>query len=356
MVILSILTSFIFFSIPIFKEATPELLARTKPDVRDVMIAISGGLALIIAISRPRPQFNTVAGVAIATALMPPLCTAGFGLATGNLSYFGGALFLFTINCIYIALAAFAITKYLKFPMRKYINQVKRRRISRLASLVALVILGFSIYQFYLLYKVNHFTTLAEQFIDDLKAEGVNLIGESSESIDYRANEIKLYVFGRDYSERDEERWREQLDDMGLTKTKLTLLRSQDNTGIREDIDKIKELYINSHKMLSAKDETIVEKDIRIDELEKDLRRYYSNDIRFDRVLGEIKINYEDLSSISFAREYRSDFEKLDTINIISVKWKGNVKKKSQTEQEERLKKWLEQRLKIKNLEVRRMP
>jgi uncharacterized hydrophobic protein (TIGR00271 family) len=356
MVALSIITSFVFFSIPIFKEATPELLARTKPDVRDVLIAVSGGLALIIAISRPRPQFNTVAGVAIATALMPPLCTAGFGLATGNFGYFGGALFLFTINCIYIALAAFVITKYLRFPMRKYINHAKRRRISNVASIVALVILGFSIYQFYLLYKVNHFTTRAERFIEGLKEEGVNLIGESAESIDYKANEIKLYVFGRDYSARDEERWKEQLREMGLGSAKLVLLQSQDNSGIREDIDKIKELYINSHKMLSAKDETFVEKDMRIDELEKDLRRYYSNDIRFDRILGEIRINYEDLESISFAREYRSNFEKMDTVNIVSVKWKNKVKNKSQKDQEERLKKWLEQRLSIKNLEVRKMP
>ena len=131
MISLSLMTSFLFFSIPIFNEATPEILARTKPDVRDVLIAISGGLALIIAISRPRPQFNTVAGVAIATALMPPLCTAGFGLATGRFDYFGGAMFLFTINTIFIALTAFATTKYLNFPMRKYINEVKRKRISK---------------------------------------------------------------------------------------------------------------------------------------------------------------------------------------------------------------------------------
>ena len=355
MVALSIITSFIFFSIPIFKEATPELLARTKPDVRDVLIAISGGLALIIAISRPRPQFNTVAGVAIATALMPPLCTAGFGLATGNLGYFGGALFLFMINSIYIALAAFVITRYLKFPMRKYINQAKRRRISNIASLVALVVLAFSIYQFYLLYKYNHFTTRAERFIAGLKEEGVNLIGESEESIDYNANEIKLYVFGRDYTSRDEERWREQLSDLGLGSTKLVLLQSQDNTGIREDIDKIKELYINSHKMLSTKDETIRDKDLRIEELEKDLRRYYSNEVRFDRILKEIQINYEDLKSISFAREYRSDFEKMDTINIVSVQWKNKVRNKIRRDQEKKLKEWLEQRLSIKNIEIRNM-
>lgn len=356
MVALSIITSFIFFSIPIFKEATPELLARTKPDVRDVLIAISGGLALIIAISRPRPQFNTVAGVAIATALMPPLCTAGFGLATGNFNYFGSAMFLFMINSIYIALAAFVIVKYLKFPMRKYINQAKRRRISNIASLVALVVLAFSIYQFYLLYKYNHFTTRAERFIEGLKEEGVNLIGESEESIDYEANEIKLYVFGRDYSSRDEERWKEQLNELGLGNTNLVLLQSQDNAGIREDIDKIKELYINSHKMLSTKDETIRDKDLRIDELEKDLRRYYANEIHFDRILKEIQINYDDLQSISFAREYRSDFEKMDTINIVSVKWKAKVRNKSKKDQEKKLKQWLEQRLKVKNIEIRNMP
>ena len=356
MVALSVLTSFLFFSIPIFKEATPELLARTKPDVRDVLIAISGGLALIIAISRPKPQFNTVAGVAIATALMPPLCTAGFGLATGNLGYFGGALFLFTINCIYIALAAFVITKYLKFPMLKYINHAKRRRISNIASVVALVILAFSIYQFYLLYKFNHFTTRAERFIEGLKEEGVNIIGEGSESIDYAGNEIKLYVFGSEYTSRDEERWEQQLDELGLGNTRLTILQSQENAGIREDIDKIKELYINSHKMMSAKDETIREKDMRIDELEKDLMKYYSNDVRFDRVLGEIKINYEDLASVSFAREYRSDFERMDTLNIVNVRWKASVRNKDKKQQEEKLEKWLEQRLNIKKIEIRRLP
>ncbi|MGB5263987.1 MAG: DUF389 domain-containing protein, partial [Lutimonas sp.] len=111
MVGLSLITSFLFFSVPIFQDATPELLARTKPDVRDVLIAVAGGLALIVAISRPKPLFNTVAGVAIATALMPPLCTAGFGLGTGQFNYFGGAMFLFTINSIFIALATFVVVK-----------------------------------------------------------------------------------------------------------------------------------------------------------------------------------------------------------------------------------------------------
>lgn len=355
MVALSVLTSFLFFSIPIFQELTREILARTKPDVRDVLIAIAGGLALFIAISRPRPQFNTVAGVAIATALMPPLCTAGFGLATGQFNYFGGALFLFTINSIFIALAAFAITKYLRFPMKKYINQAKRKRISRVASLVALIIFSFSIYLFYELYLQNQFITRAEKFIVSIKDEGVNIIGETKESIDYKGNEIKLYVFGNEYDKRDEERWDLQLEELGLENTKLTILQSQDDSGVREDIDKIKELYINNYKMLSAKDESIKEKDVRINELEKDLRKYYDNEILFEQVVKEIKINYNKLQQISFAREYVSNFKKTDTISIISLKWKPLMKQKEKNQQEKKLKKWMEMRLKIKNIEIRQL-
>lgn len=355
MVFLSIITSFIFFSIPIFKEATPEILARTKPDVRDVLIAMAGGLALIIAISRNKPQFNTVAGVAIATALMPPLCTAGFGLATGQFNYFGGALFLFTINCIYIALAAFAITKYLKFPMRKYINQAKRKRISRIASLIAFVILAFSIYLFYQLYLINNYTMRAEKFIEDLKEEGVNIIGDNPESINFQEKEIKLYVFGNDYSVRDKERWEEHMEDLGLRNTKLTILKSQDDSGIREDIDQIKELYINSHQMLSSRDETIKEKDLRISELEKDLRRYYANEVQFNRVIEEIRINYSDLQEIRFAREFASNFEKIDTLNIVSVKWKNKLSNRKRKQQEKQLQEWLKTRLNLKQLEVREL-
>jgi len=355
MVALSILTSFLFFSIPIFKEATPEILARTKPDVRDVLIAIAGGLALFIAISRPRPQFNTVAGVAIATALMPPLCTAGFGLATGQFNYFGGALFLFTINSIFIALAAFSITKYLRFPMLKYINHAKRKRISNIASLIALIIFSFSIYLFYELYLQNDFNTRAEYFIKNIKDEGVNIIGDAKGSIDYKENEIKLYVFGNKYDENDKGRWKLQLEELGLKSTKLTILQSQDDSGIREDIDQIKEMYINNYKMLSTKEESIKEKDLRINELEKDLRKYYDNEVLFDQVVKEIQINYNDLKEISFAREFVSNFKEMDTLHVISVKWKSKVNNNQRRKQEKKLKEWMETRLKLKNIDVRQL-
>ena len=353
MVILSILTSFLFFSIPIFKDATPEILLRTKPDVRDVLIAIAGGLALFIAISRPRPQFNTVAGVAIATALMPPLCTAGYGLATGQFNYFGGALFLFTINSIFIALAAFVITKYLQFPMLKYINQARRKRIARIASLVALVVFSFSIFLFYQLFVENRYKVQATKFIHMVEGEGINIIGDPSELINYKAKEIKLYVFGHAFNRSEIDRWNEELEKLGLESTELIILQSQDDSKVRDDIDELKNLYMSSNRMISAKDESIREKDIRISELEKDLRKYYNQEVPFDQISKEIKINYEHLVRAGFSREYVTNFEKMDTLSVITLKWDKKIRKREAKKQQERVKKWLEARLGIKNLEIR---
>ena len=127
MIVLSLLTAFLFFWLFPLSEETSELLGRTRPDIRDVLIAFFGGLALIIARTKKGTIASVIFGVAIATALMPPLCTAGYGLAEGNFQFFGGAMYLFTINTIFIALATFVVLKILRFPMLKYANSKRRR-------------------------------------------------------------------------------------------------------------------------------------------------------------------------------------------------------------------------------------
>ena len=114
MIVLSLLTAFLFFYLFPLSEDTSELLGRVKPDIRDVLIAFFGGSALLIARTKRGTIASAIFGVAIATALMPPLCTAGYGLAKGNWMYFGGAMYLFTINTIFIALATFIILKVLR--------------------------------------------------------------------------------------------------------------------------------------------------------------------------------------------------------------------------------------------------
>ena len=135
-----VFTAFLFFWLFPLREESSELLARTQPDIRDVLIAFFGGLALIIARTKKGTIASVIFGVAIATALMPPLCTAGYGLAIGEIDYFLGAMYLFTINAIFIALATFIVLKLLGFTMIRYVNSKKRKRIAQIASVVALLV------------------------------------------------------------------------------------------------------------------------------------------------------------------------------------------------------------------------
>ena len=149
MVVLSVLTAYLFFAFFPLRDESSELLARTKPDIRDVLIAFFGGLALVIARAKKGTIASVIFGVAIATALMPPLCTVGFGLAIGKPVYALGAMYLFTINTIFIGLATFLVIKYLRFPMVRYANSKRRRFIARVASIVGLAVMLPAGYTFY---------------------------------------------------------------------------------------------------------------------------------------------------------------------------------------------------------------
>jgi len=126
-VIASLIASTAYFLLSPISTAHSELLARTSPTIYDVLIALFGGLAGIVAISS-RQKGNVIPGVAIATALMPPLCTAGYGLATGQLFYFFGAFYLFTINSVFIAISSVIISQILKFPIRTVVDKLQRKR------------------------------------------------------------------------------------------------------------------------------------------------------------------------------------------------------------------------------------
>lgn len=349
MVGLSLLTSFLFFLIPIFGNETPELLARTTPDVRDVFIAIAGGLALIIAISRRSEQTNIIAGVAIATALMPPLCTAGYGLATGNLSYFGGAMFLFTINAIFIALATFVIVKFLKFPMVEYLESAKRKRIARIASFIAFLVFAGSLYLFFNLFKINQFKQSAKNLIADLKKSKISIIDEKDEDLDYSNKRIKIYIYGNTLSEEEINIWTAKLPKYGLKDTKLIINQGVDSDLIHE-VDNLMELYQQNQKLISSRDESLKEKEDKIRLLETELSKFYTNQIPFIQISKEAEINYSGLKQISYSKLYKTNFKTIDTINVFYAEWYDGIPNKSQ--EEIKLKKWLKTRLGLDTLIV----
>ncbi len=158
-------TSTVFFSLSPLNEASSEILSRTSPNIYDVLIAFFGGFAGILAVSS-RQKGNVIPGVAIATALMPPLCTAGYGLANWNFAIFSGALYLFLINTVFIALATLLTGRFLNFP-RKHLDDPKDEVIARrIVWLVVLITLLPSIYFGYDIVRQNQFSKKANQFVD----------------------------------------------------------------------------------------------------------------------------------------------------------------------------------------------
>lgn len=351
MIGLSLLTSFLFFLIPLFQEATPELLARVRPDVRDVFIALAGGLALIVAVSRPSTQTNTIAGVAIATALMPPLCTAGYGLATGNFSYFFGAMFLFTINTIFIALATFVIVKYLRFPMVKYINSARRKAIARFASIVAFIIFAGSIYSFYNLFKENQFKQIASSFITELKDGGVAILGEDDENVDYLTRTITLPILGSMRPQSEIDGWKVKVQEMGLKEVKLDVQQG-DDSEIRQQVEDLRDLYSQNQKIITSRDESIKEKDEKIRLLEQQLSRLSENSIPLYQVGEEAQVLFSALEELSYSDRIRTNFKALDTVRIFQFNWYDSIPRKTVREQDPRLRSWLKTRLQLDTLRV----
>ncbi|MBT9484915.1 DUF389 domain-containing protein [Sediminibacterium sp.] len=162
--VVSLMVSTIYFFISPFKDAQSELLARTSPNIYDVLIAFFGGLVGVIATTRAE-KGNPIPGVAIATALMPPLCTAGYGLAMGNYTYFLGALYLYTINCFFICLATFAIVKYLQYPVVNHINKQKQKQIRNIISALIVLMIVPSTYLAYQMIREKKLKARLENFV-----------------------------------------------------------------------------------------------------------------------------------------------------------------------------------------------
>lgn len=194
----SLVASTTYFALSPISTAHSELLARTSPTIYDVLIALFGGLAGIVAISS-RQKGNVIPGVAIATALMPPLCTAGYGLATAQFDFFFGAIYLFTINTVFIALASVAVSQFLKFPIRTLISPAQKKRVNQYISLVIALVLIPSIYFGYGLVQNERFSENAGKYVDNISMFDGNYLLTSE--IRPEKKEITLVYAGMDLTE-----------------------------------------------------------------------------------------------------------------------------------------------------------
>jgi uncharacterized hydrophobic protein (TIGR00271 family) len=354
MIVLSLLTAFLFFWLFPLSEDTSELFARTRPDIRDVLIAFFGGLALIIARTKKGTIASVIFGVAIATALMPPLCTAGYGLAKGNWEYFLGAMYLFTINTIFIALATFIVLKVLRFPMIKYVNSKKRSRIAKLATLLALVVMVPAIWTFVNVLNESNFNRDARSFVnrelsalphsDYLKKNAIYKYSDNGTSV------IELNSFGLDeIPESSISLLQNRMNDYrALGETKLIF-----NQNRSKNIDNLKymeELRSRDSLDLLSQTQKILFLEDKVNKLSKLERNY----IAFEELTREVKINYENIEQFSYSNLISTNFTKMDTISVFSAKWYDSIANSTLiAKDKDKLERWLKVKLDLDTLVVR---
>ncbi|MFO7868749.1 MAG: DUF389 domain-containing protein [Bacteroidales bacterium] len=219
-VVASLIASTFYFALSPISTAHSELLARTSPTIYDVLIALFGGLAGIVAMTS-KQKGNVIPGVAIATALMPPLCTAGYGLATGQFMYFFGALYLFTINSVFIAISALVVSQILRFPIRTIIDTRKKAQINRWISMVIMFTVVPSIYFGYGLVQTEKFSENASLFAKTVSVyEGNFLLNYEA---DPNTKEITLVYGGASFTQEQRNELQSKMKNFDLNNATLTI-------------------------------------------------------------------------------------------------------------------------------------
>jgi uncharacterized hydrophobic protein (TIGR00271 family) len=342
-IVISLIASTFYFLLTPLNEAHSELLARTTPTVYDVFIALFGGLAGIVA-TTSKEKGNVIPGVAIATALMPPLCTAGYGLAVGNLYFFLGAIYLFFINSVFICLATFLMVRFLHFPRHQYRDEKTGHRMRLWIWLIVTITFVPSVVIAYYMIRKNVFETNATRFIaKEMTFEG-NIIIEKK--IDAATKTIRVVYIGTGINPDMLDNAKKKLGDYHLLNTNLKInqgmkeLSSADITNMKSQI--VEELYSKNQEALMSKDE-------RIDLLEQELTKYQTIYMSGD-ILNEIKALFPGVQETSFARALLSTAKSKspDTVNLVYLKFNRQVK----NYEIRRMETWLTERMKGEKIKI----
>ena len=290
----SVITSSIYFLISPINETQSELLARTQPTLYDVLIAFFGGLAGIVA-SSTKSKGNVIPGVAIATALMPPLCTAGFGLATGNLYYFFGAFYLYFINTVFISLATYLVVRVLKYPKKVFLDKEREKKVTRYVGIIVVFTIVPSLFLSYRLVKTTYFNQQALNFINtELAFPNTQVLSKSiTDTSDKK--EIKVVLIGDNVAETTIEDARNRLPRYGLKDVNLVV--QQGFSEQETDINQLKsllmqDLYKNSEEVLRAQT-------LQIDSLQRELKSYRDDRLMAEQLKPEVKVLFPYIREIS---------------------------------------------------------
>ena len=331
----SLIASTAYFFISPISTAHSELLARTSPTIYDVLIALFGGLAGIVAISS-KQKGNIIPGVAIATALMPPLCTAGYGLATLQFNYFFGAFFLFTINSVFIALSSVIISQILKFPIRTIVGEAHKKKTNRWISFVIVLVLIPSIYFGYVLVEHERFIEKATRYINTVRITEGNYLLKSD--INPKKKTITLVYGGISLNEAQQNLIREKAMVYSLQDATIEFQQGFSFDQLTRKNTEVENLTSELNRLT-----------VLLKEKEEQIETFSGiNDIG-KLILSEVNILYPQIKSCTYAESkiFSVPNSNPEKVQIIIFKTKG---KNLLNAEKNKIKNWLKERLKSDKL------
>ncbi len=340
---ISLLVSMLYFLLTPLSDAHSELLARTTPTIWDVLIAFFGGLAGIIGATRSKNS-NIIPGVAIATALMPPLCTAGYALAHANWHFFFGAFYLYSINCIFIAFSSILIIWVLHPSHKKFVDDRTESRVRRALSAVVILSMLPSIYLAGNLVNKEVFTTKANLFItNELTFEQAYI---TDKSINPAKKNIEITLIGAPVSQSHLKEIEARFEGYGLNGTTLIVHQTKnevvDVTALKSNI--VSELYKENLYQLEEKN-TLIQK------LQSELQKIDTNKTEWQNIAAELHAQYPQIREVLFseAEQWKANDNSADQkIIVLNVMASSKLSRSEQY----RITEWLKVRVKTDKVKL----
>lgn len=340
---ISVLTATLYFLITPLTEAQSELLARTSPTLYDVLIALCGGAAGILALST-RGSGNVIPGVAIATALMPPLCTAGYGLAMGEPSFFFGAFYLYFINTVFITLTTFVGVRMLRFKQKQFIDAARMVTVKRyIIGIVVLTMLPAA-YMTVQIIRQSVLENNSNRFVrNELAFKGTQII---SQNFDAKHKTLNIVAVGKIISKEEIAKAEKMLESYNLEDYKLHIIQ-----GLQSDsLLLANQQYSYSSGNTQASQQKLIEQVAQLGKLEQQLNAYQQYATLTKEVRTELKAMCPSAKSISISRvtEAKTDTAASQEYIMAVV----NCSRALSNPDRQRLQEWLKARTKSDSLRV----
>lgn len=333
---IALLTSALYFLVSPISAPSNELFARTNPTLLDVLVAFFGGLAGILAGSR-KEKSNVIPGVAIATALMPPLCTAGFGLAHGDWHYFFGALYLFLINSVLIATATTIVVRYLRFPMVEILDPIRSKKTQRWFSIAIVVIIIPSIWIFYRTVTNSLSQARVEEYVSEtIVFPGAEIVKEEI-AFEGGSPKVSVVLFGDLVPENLTMKWIKEFEN--IFKGELTIVQGENPKDGLLEMTKLVNLYSEGRAEAKNFQDQINQLESELQVLEKQLIP--------SSLADEIKVNYPGISTLSVGTVQGgiTDSTSGYRIPVAFVTWSDTLSPVEVRMKNIQLRRWLEIRL-----------